>query len=164
MNRLFGIVVTSLLSFSGSHIQERHPAIAYVTKIVKDVERRDSVTTEWIKASPASQLTIGCEVRTREESFVLIRFTDGSQVAVRSQSAIRILGDVSRGKLQNPGVFIERGHAIFNVKQQKAGGFHFTSPVSVSSIGKGEGGFSFDSNTSHAVLTVRSGAVEFSST
>jgi hypothetical protein len=164
MKFLFGIVSTALLTLSGSNVQESHPAIAYISKVVKEVERRDSTTADWIKALPTSELTIGCELRTGEGSSVLIQFKDGSKVAVRSQSTIRILGDVSHGKIQNPGMFIEQGRAIFNLKEQKTGGFRFTSPVSVTSIRKGEGGFSFDPSTGQSDLTVGSGPVEFSST
>jgi hypothetical protein len=162
MNPMF--VVAALLTFSGWTVQERHPAAAYITKIVKEVERRNSTTANWMRVLPGSELTIGCELRTSEGSFVLIKFTDGSQVAVRSQSVIRILGDTSHAKLQNPGVFIECGHVIFNIKQQEAEGFRFISPVSVASIRKGEGGFKFDPGTGHAVLTANSGSAVFSST
>ena len=164
MKPLCGIVVAVLLTVPGWDVQERHPAIAFVSKVVKDVERRDSTTGDWIKALPASELTIGCELRTHDRSFVMIKFMDGSKVAVRSQSTIKILGDISDGKLANQGVFIERGAAIFNLRDQGKGAFHLISPVSDASIRKGEGGLSFDPDKCKAVLTVSSGAAEFSST
>jgi hypothetical protein len=164
MKTICGIVVAALLTFSAGNVQERRPVIAYVTRVVKNVERRDSTTGDWIKALPSSELTIGCELRTGDGSFVLVKFADGSQVAVRSQSTIRILGDASHGKIQNRGMFIERGLTIFNLKEQDTTGFHLTSPVAVSSIRKGEGGFSFNPKTGQAVLTVGAGAADFSST
>jgi hypothetical protein len=164
MKPLFGVVVAVLMTVPGWNVQERHPAIALISKVVKDVERRDSATTVWIKALPATELAIGCELRTHDGSFVLITFGDGSHVAVRSQSVIKILGNVSDGKIQNRGVFIERGLTIFNLKDQQTGAFRIVSPVSVASIRKGEGGFSFDPGTSEAFLNVGSGAAEFSST
>ena len=164
MKRLFCIGVVTFLTGFAWTIQVKKPAIAYISKVVKEVERRDSTTAEWIKALPASELSIGCELRTGEGSSLLITFADGSKVAVRSQSTIRVLGDVSHGKMQNPGMFIKQGRAIFNLKKQETGGFHFTSPISVTSIRRGEGGFSFDSSTGQSELMVGSGPVVFSST
>jgi hypothetical protein len=164
MKHLSCIVVAAFLTVSGWNVQGKKPPVAFIIKVVNDVERRDSATAGWVKVLPTSELPAGCEIRIREKSFVMIKFPDGSKLAVREQSTIRMLGDISQGKTLNPGVFIECGRAAFNVLQQDTGAFRFTSPVSVSSFRKGDGAFSFDPGTSQSVLTITSGVAEFSST
>jgi hypothetical protein len=158
------IIVAAFLTVSGWNIQDKKPPVAFIIKVVNDVERRDSTSAGWIKALPTSELAAGCEIRTQEKSFVMIKFPDGSKVAVREQSAIRLMGDFSRGKILERGVFIERGRAVFNVIKQDTGAIRFTSPVSALSIRKGEGMFGFDPSRSQAVVTITSGVAEFSST
>ena len=164
MKHISCIVVIAFLTVSGWNIQDKKPPVAIIIKVVNDVERRDSATAGWIKALPTSELPAGCEIRTHEKSFVMIKFSDGSKVAVREQSAIMMMGDLFHGKILNRGVFIERGRGAFEVMQQDAGSFHLASPVSFSSIRKGEGGFGFDPRTGQAVVTIGSGVAEFSST
>lgn len=164
MKHLSCIVVAAFLTVSGWNVQGKKPPVAFIIKVVNDVERRDSTSAGWVKALLTSELAAGCEIRTQEKSFVMIEFPDGSKAGVREQSTIRMMGDLSHGKILNRGVFIERGRAVFHVLQQDTGALRFTSPVSVSSIRKAEGAFGFDPSKGRADVTITSGVAEFSST
>lgn len=137
--------------------------VARIEKAVSDAELRVSPTARWSKASSGSVLTAGSEIRTNETDFVMIRFTDGSKMAVRPHTHIRILGDISGNTILGRGVSIERGRAVLNITRQEEQ-FRIQSPISTALIRSGDAGISFDPTTNKATLSIATGQAEVSGT
>ncbi|MEX1277234.1 MAG: FecR domain-containing protein [Bacteroidota bacterium] len=146
-------------TFSAAAFQDEAPMVARIEKAVNDAEYRVSPTARWSKASSGSILTAGSEIRTKETDFVMIRFMDGSKMAVRPHTHIRILGDISGNSTLNRGVLIERGRAVLNITRQEEQ-FRVNSPVSTTLIRRGEVGMSFDPVENRATLAIATGQAE----
>jgi hypothetical protein len=168
MNRSFVlvviIVVAALLAAPAWNFQDKKPIVAFILKVVNNVERQSGATSGWSKALNADELKAGHQVRTQDKSFALIRFKDESKVAVREKSIITLQGEASGNKILKREIYIERGRTVFDVKKQSTEQFRFTSPISVASIRGTSGGAGFDPALSMADLTIITGAADFSAT
>jgi hypothetical protein len=168
MNRSFVlvviVVVAALLAAPAWNFQDKKPIVAYILKVVNNVERQGGATSGWSKALNLSELKAGYQVRTLDKSFALIRFSDESKVAVREKSIITLQGELSGNKILRRELYIERGRTVFDVKKQPTEQFRFTSPISVASIRGTAGGAGYDPVMSIADLTLITGVADFSGT
>ncbi len=146
-------------TFSAGAFQDEAPMVARIERAVNDTEYRVSPTARWSKAPSGSVLTAGSEIRTKETGFVMIRFADGSKMAVRPHTHLRILGDISGNTTLNRGVLIERGRAVLIITRQEEQ-FRISSPVSIALIRSGEAAMSFDPVANKATLSIATGQAE----
>lgn len=168
MKRSFAIAwtfaVTTLSPLSTQVFQNEGPIAARIEKPVNNVEYRHSPADRWTKASSGSILTAGCEVRTNDSSFVMVSLVDGSKLAVRPQTLLRILGDVSGGRILHRGVSIEHGRAVLNLAGEGEERFRITSPMSSALIHAGEAELGVAVSENKTVLSMGTGTAEISGT
>jgi hypothetical protein len=156
-------LVATLLA-TRAHSQDTSPIKVYVMKVVKDVEFRSSDSGDWKKVMPVTELQAGCELRTGDKSFVMIKFIDDSKIALRERSQIAIEGTVSDKHVRQRDIIINQGRVVFNIKNNEPVICRILSPVSAAILKGGEGGASYDAKIKEATLTAGSSGVEFSST
>ncbi len=158
MNRLT-IFIAVLLTVGTLQLSaQKQKAVAAIFKPVGTVEMK-SGEKEWTAAKPAMPLLAGDIVRTRENSFAIIKFLENSIVRVQEKSEVTISGTIAKGEFSK-NVDVRRGEVGFEVKKRPNEKFEFTTPTSVASI-RGTSGLLIAGQDSNDVLILGSGNVDF---
>jgi hypothetical protein len=156
-------VLAAITTGSSWNGNQTRPISAKLTKVVGDVEVRSPLATDWHRASPNSELTADCELRTKARSFVMVTFKDGSKVIVRERSVIKILEDSAGGGRGIGGLLVRQGNIAFEISDQKTAVFQIASPISVALTRHAKGAFIVDSASSLSEISLGEGTAEFSS-
>jgi len=134
--------------------------IALFWIIKNDVEKKIGNPTQgksddWSKAKKGELIYGGDFVRTRKESFTLIKFNDASTLRLGPSSEVQVYGD------KNPrSANVTNGDVGFTVTQRKTAQFEFTTPTSVASI-RGTQGLLSVSIDGTDFITIVEGLVQF---
>lgn len=154
---LFGLTA---LSISAWRFQDRKQLLARVDRTVKDVLFRNSSTKAWIKATSNTELLSGSDLITKDSSFAMIKFTNGSRIAVRPHTHLTMIEEHSGSKTPGVGVFLQYGRAVFNIALNDSDQFLVKSPFSIASIRGPECSFSCEASTKQASLSIGTGVAE----
>jgi len=117
----------------------------------------------WAKAAPSTPLMSGDQVRTGENSFVVIKFIENSILRLQEKSEITISGELTANKEFSKNVHLTRGEINFDVKKREGEKFEFSTPTSVASI-RGTEGLLITGSDSSDVLILGAGLVVFTNT
>ncbi len=147
-----------LLTFALSVSAQKQKAVATIFKPVGTVEMKTG-GKEWSPAKPATPLLPGDVVRTRENSFAIIKFLENSIVRVQEKSEVTISGEIAKGEFSK-NVDILRGEVGFTVKKRANEKFEFSTPTSVASI-RGTSGLLIAGQDSNDVLILGTGNIDF---
>ncbi len=158
MLRKFIAILLLLVTFSVTASAQKQKAVAAIFKPVGTVEMK-SGDKDWIPAKPAMPLLAGDIVRTKENSFAIIKFLENSIVRVQERSEVTISGTIAKGEFSK-NVDVRRGEVGFEVKKRPNEKFEFTTPTSVASI-RGTSGLLIAGQDSNDVLILGSGNVDF---
>ncbi|MEW6652220.1 MAG: FecR family protein [Bacteroidota bacterium] len=120
-------------------------AVAYVQKIVKIVEQRNSDKEVWAGAKIATPLPDGGQVKTGDKSLAIVKFLEGSLLRVRENSILNIYG-MREGRKVIRNTYIDKGSVQFEVQKQGEDEFRFTTPTAVAAI-RGTDGLIFCDTT-----------------
>ncbi len=147
-----------LLACTFTASAQKQKAVATIFKPVGTVELK-SGTNDWVPAKPATPLLAGDIVRTRENSFAIIKFLENSIVRVQEKSEVTISGTIAKGEFSK-NVDIRNGEVGFQVKKRPNEKFEFTTPTSVASI-RGTSGLLIAGQDSNDVLILGTGNIDF---
>jgi hypothetical protein len=155
----FTIILITLFALLSSNLYSQSPksSLGYFWKVVNSVDKK-SDGSEWNKAAKGDALFAADQVRTREKSVAIIRFTkDNSTLRVLQNSELTMRADKDKRSRQNR--IDNQGTIGFEINKLQNEEFTFTSPTSVASI-RGTKGI-FDRHNEIDMLIVKEGIVNF---
>lgn len=159
---IFSILIVISVLFLGFDSKNEETPIALVKKIVKNVNHRESESSDWEKAKTGMPLKSGEEVKTGFRSLALVLFTDGSGLLrVRENSILNIHGKQTDKNL-NKNVLIQKGFVGFEINKQEAEEFKFTTPTAVAAI-RGTEGFVEIGENNLSIIACSEGKIEVES-
>ena len=91
---LFIMILLAVCALNAS--AQKQKAVAAIFKPVGTVEMK-SGEKDWTPAKPAMPLLAGDIVRTKENSFAIIKFLENSIVRVQERSEVTISGTIAKG-------------------------------------------------------------------
>lgn len=163
MRTLFILLLVCMISPIGIAVSapayDPDKPVALIYKPVGSVEYLKEGKT-WTKATPATPLLSGDQVRTGPKSFVVIKFIENSILRLQENSQITIRAELTASKEFSKNVNLERGELTFDVKKRENEKFEFSTPTSVASI-RGTQGMLIDGADSTDVLILGAGIVLF---
>jgi FecR protein len=155
---IFIIGVCAMKSWAANPFDSAEP-IATIHKPVGEVYYKTG-DKDWQVAKVATPLYSGDRVKAGDNSFVIIKFIEGSIIRVQENSEVVIRGEKESNKEFSKNVHLDRGEVGFTVQHQENEKFEFSTPTSVASI-RGTEGLLATSQDSNDVLILGAGVVVF---
>ena len=152
-------LVSSFCAATAGPMYDANKPVALVFKPIGTVECIKEGKS-WAKAAPSTPLMSGDQVRTGENSFVVIKFIENSILRLQENSEITISGELTANKEFSKNVHLTRGEINFDVKKREGEKFEFSTPTSVASI-RGTDGLLITGSDSSDVLILGAGLVVF---
>ena len=155
----FTITIVILIALFSSTLYSQTPKSSLGTffKVVNSVDKK-SPGSDWNKSAKGDALFAADQVRTREKSIAIIKFTkDNSMLRILPNSELTMLANKDKRSRENR--IDNQGTVVFEIKKLQNEEFTFTSPTSVASI-RGTIGF-FDRHNEIDMLLVKEGLVNF---
>ena len=153
------LVISSFCAAEAGPLYAPDKPVALVFKPIGTVEFLKEGKS-WAKAVPSTALMSGDQVRTGENSFVVIKFIENSILRLQEKSEITISGELTANKEFSKNVHLSRGEIDFDVKKREGEKFEFSTPTSVASI-RGTEGLLINGSDSTDVLILGAGLVVF---
>ena len=163
--RYFLVALCAFCLFSAAFAGPTYDPDKPVALVFKPIGTVEFLKTgkSWAKAVPSTPLMSGDQVRTGENSFVVIKFIENSILRLQENSEITVSGEMTSNKEFSKNVHLARGELNFDVKKREGEKFEFSTPTSVASI-RGTQGLLVNGGDSSDVLILGAGLVVFTNT
>ncbi|MGC8595954.1 MAG: FecR family protein [Candidatus Kryptoniota bacterium] len=150
---VYKLIVLLFFALTAIHFVPNRSPIALFWIIKNKVEKKDALN--WIIGKKGEVIYSGDAVRTGQESFALVKFTDASTLRVGPNAEVVVYGENKPSSAHVGG-----GDVSFDIQKKKEERFEFTTPTSVASI-RGTKGLLSVHTDGEDFLTIIKGLVVF---